>query len=111
MREITVEQWAIDFFAEFFLGEHHIPGYGKGIKKFGTGYCINYHPGNLATFDFDGMTRLVFLSHRDCIRSEICHQMLLVPLTNTIAILEIIMTYSFLREIILMSCLHGNTSE
>ena len=67
-----VDQWAIDFFAELFLGEHHIPGSGRGIKEFGTGYCINYHPGNLSTFDFDGLTRLVLMSHRDCIRAEIC---------------------------------------
>jgi hypothetical protein len=71
-RDTEAPEWAFKFFSELFLGSHHIPGRGHGIKNFGMGYCINYHPGNLSTFDLDGLTRLVFMAHRDCIRAEIC---------------------------------------
>lgn len=67
-----IPKWALDFFSEYFLGAHHIPGGERRIQPFGLGFAINYVPGNLSTFDFDGMTRLVFMSHRDCIRAEIC---------------------------------------
>lgn len=70
--EENIEQWALEFFDEFFLGRHHIPGRGiSRIRTWGTGYCINYRPGNLSTFDFDGLTRLVLIAHRDMIRAEI----------------------------------------
>lgn len=71
MEVVIVEQWALEFFSEFFRGLHHVPGGRHRIRKWGTGYCINYHPNDLSTFDFDGLTRLVLMSHRDCIRSEI----------------------------------------
>ena len=68
---MEIEKWALDFFSEFFMGLHHVPGGIKRIHEWGKGYSINYNPQNLSTFDFDGLTRLVLMSHRDCIRSEI----------------------------------------
>jgi len=68
---MEIEKWAIDFFSEFFLGKHHIPGGERRIHKWGSGYSINYNPGDLSTFDFDGLTSLVLMAHRDCIRADI----------------------------------------
>lgn len=65
-QELTKDE-AIDFFAELYFGKHHFPG---KIKEFGPGWCMN-HYGNLATFDFDGLTRLVFLAHDRCVRVSI----------------------------------------
>ena len=61
---------AIAFFAEFYCGEHHIPR--KGLKPCGNGWSVN-HRGSLATFDFNTLTRLVFLAHDRCVRVEIMH--------------------------------------
>lgn len=63
----TPYEIAEEFFGELYYGKHHIPG---KIKPWGTGWCVN-HYGSLATFDFDELTRLVFLSHDRCIRAEI----------------------------------------
>ena len=60
-------QEAEDFFSEFYFGKHHI---SAKIKPYGGGWCIN-HYGSLATFDFDELTRLVFLAHDKCIRIEL----------------------------------------
>jgi hypothetical protein len=65
---------AIAFFAEFYLGVHHIPARGccgsHGVKEFGTGWSVN-HYGDLSSFDFDSLTRLVFLAHDRCVRVEV----------------------------------------
>ena len=59
---------AEDFFGELYYGKHHIPK--GGLHEFGTGWSVN-HYGDLATFDFDTLTRLVFLCHDWCVRGEI----------------------------------------
>lgn len=61
------EDEARAFFAEFYYGEHHFP---SKIKRFGLGWSIS-HFGSLSTFDFDNMTRLVFLAHERCIRVQV----------------------------------------
>lgn len=63
------QQEAIDFFAVLYYGEHHIPGNGLP-KPFGLGWCVN-HQSDMSTFDFDFMTRLVFLAHDRAVRASI----------------------------------------
>lgn len=62
------EQEATDFFSELYMGKHHIPR--GGVRPFGNGFSVN-HIGDLSTFDFDKLTRLVFLAHDRCIRVEV----------------------------------------
>ncbi len=64
----TLYAIAEDFFSELYHGRHHIPK--GGLHEFGHGWCVN-HYGDLATFDFDTLTRLVFLAHDRCMRAEI----------------------------------------
>lgn len=66
---ITLEE-ATEFFAVLYDGAHHIPGGVKGLKEFGAGWSVN-HIGDLSTFDFNVLTRLVFLAHDCCYRAEI----------------------------------------
>ncbi len=61
------KQSATKFFAELYLGEHHFPGQ---LKPYGEGWSMN-HWGDCSTFDFDFITRLVFLAHDRCVRAEI----------------------------------------
>lgn len=61
---------AVEFFAELFLGKHHIPR--GGVQEWGNGWCVNYY-GDLSTYDFDKLTRLVFLAHDRCVRAEVTH--------------------------------------
>lgn len=61
---------AVSFFATLFGGEHHIPGGTKGVKPFGDGWCVN-GSFDLATFDGNLMTELVFLAHDKAVRAEI----------------------------------------
>ena len=58
---------AEDFFSEIYFGKHHLPG---KLKPYGEGWCVN-HYGELATFDFDMLTRIVFLAHDRCMRVSI----------------------------------------
>lgn len=58
---------ATDFFAELYHGEHHSPG---KLKEWGDGWAMN-HFGDCSTFNFDFMTRLVFLAHDRCVRAKI----------------------------------------
>ena len=59
---------AIDFFSAFYRGRHHIPE--SGVKECGFGWRVS-HYGTLSTFDFDALTRLVFMAHDRCVRVEI----------------------------------------
>ena len=70
MSDKMTEQEAIDFFSELYYGQHHIPGPNCKPKKFGWGWCVN-HLEDLSTFDFNTLTRLVFLAHDRCVRAEI----------------------------------------
>lgn len=66
---MTKEQ-AVAFFAKFYGGEHHIPR--PGVRERGTGWYVNHREGNeLASFDSDSLTRLVFLAHDRCVRVAI----------------------------------------
>lgn len=59
---------ATAFFAKFYFGEHHIP---QPIKRYGLGWYVVNFGSSVASFDFDEMTRLVFLAHDHCIRVEV----------------------------------------
>ncbi len=58
---------ARDFLGSIYGGTHNLPG---EVKPFGYGWCLN-HQGDLATFDGDQLTRLVFLAHDRCVRVSI----------------------------------------
>lgn len=66
---------AIEFFSVLYEGEHHIPAPGRygahGVKEFGPGSWYVNHSGEVATYDSDFLTRLVFLAHYFCIRASI----------------------------------------
>lgn len=64
---LTLEE-ATNFFSEYYGGEHHIPG---KIKNNGFGFSVNDDRGGLATYDFNQLTRLVFMAHDKCIRVEV----------------------------------------
>jgi hypothetical protein len=68
MEENLTLQEATDFFAEFYLGAHHIPG---KIKEFGYGFVVLHDRGDLATFDYNQLTRLVLLAHSKCYRASV----------------------------------------
>lgn len=67
-RTPMTKEEAEDFFSVLYFGKHHIPG---DVKPFGRGWKINAYAGQLATYDYDALTRLVFLAHDRCIRVEI----------------------------------------
>ena len=58
---------ATKFFSDLYRGEHHIPG---DVKKYGLGFSV-LHIGDLSTYDWDTLTRLVFLAHDYGYRAEI----------------------------------------
>lgn len=60
------QQKAIDFFSQFYGGEHHIPR--SGITKWGNGWMVKHDRGELATYDFTELTRLVLMAHERCYR-------------------------------------------
>lgn len=69
MKAGLTQQEAIDFFSEYYGGEHHIPGFKP--KPFGIGWSVNDNRGDLASFDFNQLTRLVFMAHDKCIRVSV----------------------------------------
>lgn len=56
------------FFSEFYFGDHHIPG---KIKEFGYGFMVNHDRGDLSTYDYDQLTRLVLMAHDKCYRVSV----------------------------------------
>ena len=66
---------AVKFFAELYFGEHHIPAKGccgeHGVKEFGPGSWSVNHRGDMATYDYDFLTRMVFLAHDKCYRVSV----------------------------------------
>lgn len=74
MTEMTKEE-AVEFFSTLYFGEHHIPARGccgqHGVREFGPGSWYVNHNGDMATYDFDFLTRLVFLAHDRCIRASV----------------------------------------
>ncbi len=67
--ELTEER-AKAFFSEFYGGEHHLPR--GGIKKGGWAcYSVKHHQADMATFDYDELTRLVLLAHDWCMRVSV----------------------------------------
>lgn len=69
-RELKREE-AEDFFATFYRGKHHIPG--ERVREEGPAFYVN-HPATgpgLSSFDYDDLTRLVFLAHDRAIRVAI----------------------------------------
>lgn len=55
------------FFAEFYNGEHHFPG---ELKQHGTGWAM-HHRADLASWDYNSLTRLVVMAHDEFIRVSI----------------------------------------
>lgn len=72
MSKAMSKEAAVQFFACLFCGEHHIPPHGgpDGVKPFGEGWCVNTWE-NLATFDGNLLTELVFLAHDKAVRAEV----------------------------------------
>ena len=58
---------ARQFFADFFYGEHHLP---SKIKPWGEGWMV-IMPGEIATTDYNEMTRLVIMAHDRAIRVSV----------------------------------------
>jgi len=65
------EQWeCAQFLADFYGGWHHVHGKVKDASP--TGIHINTrHISQFATYDFDGLTRLVVMAHDRAIRVQV----------------------------------------
>lgn len=68
MAHLTKEE-ATEFFSEFYYGEHHIPKHQ--VFEFGYGWMVRHDRGDLSTFDYNQLTRLVIMAHDKCIRVSI----------------------------------------
>lgn len=60
------EQQARAFFARLYRGAHHVP---SGMRNDGGGVWSVNHYGELSTFDYDDLTRLVFIAHELGVRA------------------------------------------
>lgn len=58
---------AHQFFVDFFCGAHH---FGGQLKEWGYGWCMPMR-NNMATIDYNGLTKLVLMAHDRAIRVEI----------------------------------------
>jgi hypothetical protein len=62
------DQWyCYQMLCDLYCGAHHIPG---KVKEWGIGIEVSDHA-TLSTFDFDKLTRAVFLAHDRAVRLEI----------------------------------------
>jgi hypothetical protein len=68
MAHLTIEE-ATKFYSEFYRGEHHIPG--EKPKQWGLGFTVIHDRGELSSFDFNSLTKLVLMAHDQCIRVEV----------------------------------------
>lgn len=63
------DQWqCMELLADLFHGFHHVDS--ERVRVFGTGISYNMRE-TFATFDSNFLTRLVLLSHQQCIRASI----------------------------------------
>lgn len=66
MAEVMTKQEAINFFSEFYGGEHNIPTNRKNepdVQEFGLGFACN-NSRDLSTWDSNYLTLLVMLAHK-----------------------------------------------
>ena len=66
--KMTKEE-ATEFFAEYYGGKHNIPGHE--VAACGPGWSVFDNRGGLASYDTNGLTRLVVMAHDRCIRVEV----------------------------------------
>ncbi len=66
--ELTKEE-ATKFFSDLYFGDHHIPGYE--VKPYGYGWYVHHDRGDIATTDFNFLTRFVLSCHDNCIRGSV----------------------------------------
>lgn len=77
-RRVLTHGEAIDFFSTIYGGLHHIPGPRNAtpeecVKPWGSGSWLVNHHGELSSYDWDTLTRLVLLGHERCIRVSVLH--------------------------------------
>ena len=70
----TVEAKCKKVLAIAFRGIHHVGGWERRRAAWTNGLSITTHQ-DLATFDFDVLTRLVVAAHDECVRVEIAPAM------------------------------------
>lgn len=68
MTEALTRDKAIAFFSRLYHGKHHFP---SEMRDDGDGVFSVSHYGEISTFDYDALTRLVLLAHEHCVRAWI----------------------------------------